>query len=1128
LSALFSKLKARTHQSNDNERASLTTISAPRPQTLATSDIEANDGKEEESKKLLQHLEHPYPWKKKDCLMTIGAITLLVMCVEVAVLVAPKDERIATSLPTSQPFFSSTISPTAYPTRSPQIEINVTWVLLWITTHYIWIFLGFYAIYILNLDKRLQKKKGISSNMRWTLRSSVVGCFFLILSSLVGSVRLGISNAMMEPWYDNINTINLIFTLFGAGFLGYTGLTYTLQTFVAVGLADHGIVSTRKRDSIGEYMGFCMSCLVLMIIPIIIFEVSVVPYIAAAIFFCIAIMFSKLSHTFYKLSDVDDQHTTSTKHKEERCKSFHRVTLKLAIGWIFIGVLFILIAAVDPRLEKYSALASNLTVFGMLFVILQDIASIINFSLDSFDKSLTSRLLAAESIRATASNPQASTCKKTYVSINTTNENGDVETIGTVPPAYDNITAINKNGDIEIISTAPPAISLDCLPTKGEGQKHDDPQNWSITSENGEIESIGTLTPAYVNITASNDNGDIETIDMAPPDYVNITDNNRRIIGTAPPATRPPWLSTNKGLGQKYVLPQNWSISLENWLRVVRACMNTETWRCLAVTKGEKNINMYDVNEHFVKPWTRGTGCSIAGLLDPSQNEVEVMISHAWAGSTIETLSCMETLSSMYYIEKSARLFFCTMCIYQPDDGAESGLSIKKQLDLKPFAEVIKLPPKEGMFVVHTTISELYERLWCVHEVDECIDANIPIYGAFDPVSWNDQALIEKKTVETEHAICAKEDKIMLTALIKKRGGFARLDKEIIKTRNRSAKDLKMIHMFEQLFGHNHLNDVAKIEARDGLENYCHSLKMSLGSPEVKGKIQEDDKKKLEDVIEETIKSLNNDLSAEKEIFEEKQKSLEGICAPILAKVDARNGLENYCHSLKISLVSPEVKGKIQEDDKKKLEDAIEETIKLLNNDLNAEKEIFEEKQKSLEGICTPILAKVDARNGLENYCHSLKMSLGSPEVKGKIQEDDKKKLEDAIEETIKLLNNDLNAEKEIFEEKQKSLEGICTPILAKVDARNGLENYCHSLKISLVNPEIKDKIKEDDKKKLEDAIEKTTKWLHSDLRAEKEEFDEEKKSLNGIASPILHRGAGGKPDDVRAQWYAWIWRCGT
>jgi len=84
-----------------------------------------------------------------------------------------------------------------------------------------------------------------------------------------------------------------------------------------------------------------------------------------------------------------------------------------------------------------------------------------------------------------------------------------------------------------------------------------------------------------------------------------------------------------------------------------------------------------------------------------------------------------------------------------------------------------------------------------------------------------------------------------------------------------------------------------------------------------------------------------------------------------------------------------------------------------------------------------------------------------------------------------------------------------------RIEAKNGLENYCYSLKSSVGSDEVKDKIPDDDKKALESAIEETIKWLDSNPTAEKEEYEEKQKSLEGIAMPILQKmagGAGGMP----------------
>merc|ERR1719453_923719 len=49
---------------------------------------------------------------------------------------------------------------------------------------------------------------------------------------------------------------------------------------------------------------------------------------------------------------------------------------------------------------------------------------------------------------------------------------------------------------------------------------------------------------------------------------------------------------------------------------------------------------------------------------------------------------------------------------------------------------------------------------------------------------------------------------------------------------------------------------------------------------------------------------------------------------------------------------------------------------------------------------------RVIAKNGLENYCYSLKSSISSDEVKSKMTDDDKKQLDDAIEDTIKWMDS--------------------------------------------------------------------------------------------------------------------------
>jgi len=84
----------------------------------------------------------------------------------------------------------------------------------------------------------------------------------------------------------------------------------------------------------------------------------------------------------------------------------------------------------------------------------------------------------------------------------------------------------------------------------------------------------------------------------------------------------------------------------------------------------------------------------------------------------------------------------------------------------------------------------------------------------------------------------------------------------------------------------------------------------------------------------------------------------------------------------------------------------------------------------------------------------------------------------------------------------------------AKIESRNGLENYAFSLK-NQVNDDagLGGKIDEDDKEAILEAVKEAVDWLEENAHsAEAEEFDEQKEKLSGVAYPITSKlyGAGG------------------
>ncbi|CEF63524.1 Heat shock 70 kDa protein 1A/1B [Strongyloides ratti] len=83
-----------------------------------------------------------------------------------------------------------------------------------------------------------------------------------------------------------------------------------------------------------------------------------------------------------------------------------------------------------------------------------------------------------------------------------------------------------------------------------------------------------------------------------------------------------------------------------------------------------------------------------------------------------------------------------------------------------------------------------------------------------------------------------------------------------------------------------------------------------------------------------------------------------------------------------------------------------------------------------------------------------------------------------------------------------------------RVSAKNGLESYCFNMKQTLEDEKVKDKIPADDVKKVVEKCDEILRWLESNQSAEKEEFEDRQKELEGICNPIITKmyGAAGAP----------------
>merc|ERR1712022_22443 len=88
----------------------------------------------------------------------------------------------------------------------------------------------------------------------------------------------------------------------------------------------------------------------------------------------------------------------------------------------------------------------------------------------------------------------------------------------------------------------------------------------------------------------------------------------------------------------------------------------------------------------------------------------------------------------------------------------------------------------------------------------------------------------------------------------------------------------------------------------------------------------------------------------------------------------------------------------------------------------------------------------------------------------------------------------------------------------SKVEAKNGLENYCFTMRNTLQEEKLADKFEAGDKEKIEAAVQEALDWLDKNQLAEKDEFEARQKELEGVVNPIMMKvyqaaGGGGMPE---------------
>ncbi|CAK0859053.1 unnamed protein product [Prorocentrum cordatum] len=277
------------------------------------------------------------------------------------------------------------------------------------------------------------------------------------------------------------------------------------------------------------------------------------------------------------------------------------------------------------------------------------------------------------------------------------------------------------------------------------------------------------------------------------------------------------------------VPPEKWAMTVGQWNEFVQFCRSTDRWRVLDRRSGY--VSAHDACDHFVKPWTRGTGCGVAlNMNAAAPKEAQLMLSHTWAEDLTECAEALNAHCRRNDLSTSTCVWFCLFSNYQAgDDEGDVGPTVAEQLAMDPFGHVIRSARKHhGMLVIHTSQAEVYERLWCVYEIatalrEDCTTRSACSQRYADTGRRRLQSVLD---VNTTKAKCSStNDEAFICDRVSKSGGFERLDREIFQFR------VSMLLEQAEEAGHNRLESltkaITKVEKRLELESSSSS---SIGS----------------------------------------------------------------------------------------------------------------------------------------------------------------------------------------------------------------------------------------------------------------------------------------------------------
>jgi len=176
-----------------------------------------------------------------------------------------------------------------------------------------------------------------------------------------------------------------------------------------------------------------------------------------------------------------------------------------------------------------------------------------------------------------------------------------------------------------------------------------------------------------------------------------------------------------------------------------------------------RDLNMYDLCTEFVKPYTVGSGVSLAVLYNkhmPRKGRLaNVFVSHSWGESFLSFVSYLESgVGGQTPLTLDDVAWICTFSVCQNQTPEQIAAAISSPMD-SPFAQV--LAKVDEVAVTFNESVSLYSRVWCVYEAFLALEWGKLVRALGLPPRWGDVTAAVRDLPEEEwdrviHEFCGK------------------------------------------------------------------------------------------------------------------------------------------------------------------------------------------------------------------------------------------------------------------------------------------------------------------------------------------------------------------------------------